>query len=160
HPPARDPGAGAPQRRPGGRAAGRGHGAGGHGRSPEAPGRSGRGLHPQRAGRLRRMALTEAPRIVTARLGYDDSYTLERYLATGGYEGLRKALTMTPEAELHEVDTGSLLGPRGLPGRGGAGFPAGRKWALLGKKPVTSLAINGDEDEPATFKGHLLIDRN
>ena len=98
------------------------------------------------------MALTEAPRIVTQRLGYDDSHTLERYLATGGYEGLRKALTMTPEAVAHEVDTASLLG------RGGAGFPAGRKWALLNKKPVTYLVINGDESEPATFKDHLLIE--
>ena len=74
------------------------------------------------------MAITEAPKIVTARLGYDDSHTLERYLATGGYEGLRKALTMTPEAVAHEVDTASLLG------RGGAGFPAGRKWALLAQE--------------------------
>ena len=61
---------------------------------------------------------------------------------------------MTPEAVAHEVDTASLLG------RGGAGFPAGRKWALLGKKPVTYLAINGDESEPATFKDHLLIERD
>ena len=44
------------------------------------------------------MAITDPPKIVTARLGYEDSHTLERYLATGGYEGLRKALTMTPEA--------------------------------------------------------------
>ena len=44
------------------------------------------------------MAITDAPKIVTARLDHDDSYTLERYLATGGYSGLRKALTMTPEA--------------------------------------------------------------
>ena len=44
------------------------------------------------------MAITDAPKIVTARLGYEDSHTLERYLATGGYEGLRKALGMTPEA--------------------------------------------------------------
>ena len=65
------------------------------------------------------MAITEAPKIVTQRLGYDDSHTLERYLATGGYEGLRKALTMTPEAVAAEVKDASLLG------RGGAGFPAG-----------------------------------
>jgi len=100
------------------------------------------------------MAITEAPKIVTARLGYEDSHTLERYLATGGYEGLRQALTMTPEAVAHEVDAASLLG------RGGAGFPAGRKWALLAKKPVTYLTINGDESEPATFKDHLLIERD
>jgi len=75
------------------------------------------------------MAITEAPKIVTQRLGHDDSHTLERYLATGGYEGLRKALTMTPEEVAHEVDTASLLG------RGGAGFPAGRKWSMLRRTP-------------------------
>src|SRR5580698_9026768 len=100
------------------------------------------------------MTITEPPRIVTARLDHEDSHTLERYLATGGYDGLRKALTMTPEAVAAEVDTASLLG------RGGAGFPAGRKWALLNKQPVTYLVINGDESEPATFKDHLLIERD
>ena len=100
------------------------------------------------------MAITEPPKIVTARLGYADSHTLERYLATGGYEGLRKALTMTPEEVAAEVDTASLLG------RGGAGFPAGRKWVMLRKNPVTYLVVNGDESEPATFKDHLLIERD
>ncbi|HEY6622492.1 MAG TPA: NADH-quinone oxidoreductase subunit NuoF [Acidimicrobiales bacterium] len=100
------------------------------------------------------MTITDAPKIVTSRLGYDDSHTLERYLATGGYDGLRKALTMTPEAVAAEVDAVSLLG------RGGAGFPAGRKWSMLRKAPVTYLVINGDESEPATFKDHLLIERD
>ncbi|MGH8987663.1 MAG: NADH-quinone oxidoreductase subunit NuoF [Acidimicrobiales bacterium] len=100
------------------------------------------------------MAVTDAPRIVSARLGFDDSHTLERYLATGGYEGLHKALTMTPEAVAAEVDAASLLG------RGGAGFPAGRKWSMLRKDPVTYLVVNGDESEPATFKDHLLIERD
>ncbi len=61
---------------------------------------------------------------------------------------------MTPEAVAAEVDTASLLG------RGGAGFPAGRKWAMLRKAPVTYLVVNGDESEPATFKDHLLIERD
>ena len=61
------------------------------------------------------MAITDAPKIITARLGYEDSFTLERYLATGGYSGLRKALTMTPEAVAAEVDAASLLGPRAAP---------------------------------------------
>jgi NADH-quinone oxidoreductase subunit F len=98
------------------------------------------------------MAITDAPKIITSRLGYDDSYTIERYLATGGYEALRKALTMTPEAVAAEVDAASLLG------RGGAGFPAGRKWSMLRKNPLTYLVINGDESEPATFKDHMLIE--
>jgi NADH-quinone oxidoreductase subunit F len=98
------------------------------------------------------VTVTDAPRIVTARLGHDDSHTLERFLATGGYEGLRKALSMPPEAVAAEVDAASLLG------RGGAGFPAGRKWSMLRQAPVTYLVVNGDESEPATFKDHLLIE--
>jgi len=100
------------------------------------------------------MAVTDPPKIVTSRLGYEDSHTLERYLATGGYEGLRKALTMTPEAVAAEVDAVSLLG------RGGAGFPAGRKWSMLRKAPTSYLVVNGDESEPATFKDHLLVERD
>ncbi|HVB06006.1 MAG TPA: NADH-quinone oxidoreductase subunit NuoF [Acidimicrobiales bacterium] len=98
--------------------------------------------------------ITHPEPIVTRRLGYEDSHTLSRYLETGGYEGLRKALTMTPEAVAAEVNTASLLG------RGGAGFPAGRKWSMLRKAPVTYLVVNGDESEPATFKDHLLIERD
>jgi NADH-quinone oxidoreductase subunit F len=98
--------------------------------------------------------ITTHPRIVTARMEYEDSYTLERYLATGGYEGLRKALSMTP-AEVHdEVNAASLLG------RGGAGFPAGRKWSMKRAADTTYLVVNGDESEPATFKDHLLIERD
>jgi NADH-quinone oxidoreductase subunit F len=100
------------------------------------------------------MTVTDAPRIVTSRLEFDDSHTLERYLATGGYEGLKKALSMTPDAVAAEVDAASLLG------RGGAGFPAGRKWSMRRKAPITYLVINGDESEPATFKDHLLIERD
>ncbi len=100
------------------------------------------------------MTSAAAPRIVTARLDQEDSHTLERYVATGGYEGLRKALTMTPEAVAAEVTTSGLLG------RGGAGFPAGRKWSMLRKSPVRYLVVNGDESEPATFKDHMLIERD
>jgi NADH-quinone oxidoreductase subunit F len=98
------------------------------------------------------VTVTGAPRIVTSRLGRDDSHTLQGYLDTGGYRALRKALTMTPEEVAAEVDAISLLG------RGGAGFPAGRKWGMLRKAPTTYLVVNGDESEPATFKDHLLIE--
>jgi NADH-quinone oxidoreductase subunit F len=100
------------------------------------------------------MATLDAPRIVSSRAEFADSYTLSRYLETGGYEGLRKALTMFPEAVAAEVDTASLLG------RGGAGFPAGRKWSMLRKSPVSYLVVNGDESEPATFKDHFLVERD
>ncbi len=100
------------------------------------------------------MVVSEAPRIVTSRIGFEDSHTLVRYLDTGGYTGLRKALTMTPEAVAAEVDGASLLG------RGGAGFPAGRKWSMLRKGPIPYLVVNGDESEPATFKDHLLLEKD
>src|SRR5258708_28786937 len=98
--------------------------------------------------------ITNAAPIVTRRLGYEDSHTLERYVATGGYAGLRKALTMTPDEVAAEVNTARLLG------RGGAGFPAGRKWSMLREAEVTYLVVNGDESEPATFKDHLLTERD
>jgi len=42
------------------------------------------------------MAVLTSPKIVSSRRDFDDSYTLKRYLATGGYEGLKKALKMNP----------------------------------------------------------------
>ena len=100
------------------------------------------------------MAATDAPLIVTSRAEFPDSHTLARYLETGGYVALRKALTMFPEDVAKEVDAASLLG------RGGAGFPAGRKWSMLRKSPVSYLVVNGDESEPATFKDHFLVERD
>ncbi len=100
------------------------------------------------------MAVVDTPPIVTARRDLADSYTLARYLETGGYQGLRKALTLHPEAVAAEVDAASLLG------RGGAGFPAGRKWSMLRKSPISYLVVNGDESEPATFKDHYLVERD
>ncbi len=96
--------------------------------------------------------ITDHPRIVTGRLGYEDSYTFSRFLATGGYDGLRKALTMSPAEVQEEVNTASLLG------RGGAGFPAGRKWSMRRPAATTYLVVNGDESEPATFKDHMLVE--
>ena len=100
------------------------------------------------------MAHLDSPQIVSSRKEYADSFTLARYLATGGYEGLKKALSMFPEQVAAEVDAASLLG------RGGAGFPAGRKWSMLRKSPVSYLVVNGDESEPATFKDHYLVERD
>ena len=100
------------------------------------------------------MATFSAPKIVSSRKDFDDSYTLSRYLETGGYVALKKALGMFPEKVAAEVDVASLLG------RGGAGFPAGRKWSMLRRSPISYLVVNGDESEPATFKDHYLVERD
>ena len=100
------------------------------------------------------MATFSAPKIVSSRKDFDDSHTLSRYLETGGYVALKKALGMFPEKVAAEVDVASLLG------RGGAGFPAGRKWSMLRRSPISYLVVNGDESEPATFKDHYLVERD
>jgi NADH-quinone oxidoreductase subunit F len=97
-------------------------------------------------------------RIVTKRLRDhpEDSWTIERYLATGGYEALRKALGMTTEAIQDEQVKAS-----GLRGRGGAGFGTGQKWSFLPKGVYPRyLAVNADEGEPSTFKDHMLVERD
>jgi NADH-quinone oxidoreductase subunit F len=71
----------------------------------------------------------------------------------GGYEGLRKALAMAPEAIIEEVKAS------GLRGRGGAGFPTGLKWSFMPKgdgKPHY-LVCNADESEPGTFKDREIM---
>ncbi|MGH9118561.1 MAG: NADH-quinone oxidoreductase subunit NuoF [Acidimicrobiales bacterium] len=93
--------------------------------------------------------------IITTRFEHDDSHLLERYLATGGYEGLRAALRVPPQRVVEHVKTASLLG------RGGAGFAAGVKWGFLppGKYPYY-VVVNGDESEPGTYKDRLLMERD
>jgi NADH-quinone oxidoreductase subunit F len=97
----------------------------------------------------------DRPKIVTARFQYEDSYTLSRYLDTGGYDGLRAALAR-PSADVHEeVKASTLLG------RGGAGFPAGTKWGLMPPNTYPRyLVVNGDESEPGTYKDRLLMERD
>src|SRR5882757_4616410 len=99
--------------------------------------------------------ITDAQPIITTRFGYEDSHTLERFLATGGYEGLHAALRKPPAQVADEVKTASLLG------RGGAGFPAGTKWGFCppGVWP-RYLVVNGDESEPGTYKDRMLMERD
>jgi NADH-quinone oxidoreductase subunit F len=101
------------------------------------------------------MTITDAPKIITGRFGFDDSHTLARYEATGGYQALRKALDTSPNAVAEEVKAASLLG------RGGAGFPAGVKWGFCppGVWP-RYLVVNGDESEPGTYKDRMLMERD
>ncbi|MGH9184019.1 MAG: NADH-quinone oxidoreductase subunit NuoF [Acidimicrobiales bacterium] len=101
------------------------------------------------------MAVTNAPRIVTARLGLDDSHTIELYLATEGYDGLRRALRMEPQSVVDQVKASNVTG------RGGAGFPAGSKWGFLPEGVFPRyLVVNGDESEPGTCKDRPLMERD
>jgi NADH-quinone oxidoreductase subunit F len=80
--------------------------------------------------------------------------TLEVYERRGGYGALRKALTMEPDAIVAELDAS------GLRGRGGAGFPAGRKSSFLPKGDMDKyLVCNADESEPGTFKDRELMQK-
>src|SRR5713226_5949676 len=83
-----------------------------------------------------------------------DQGDLEAYRGRGGYEGLRRALSMPPEAVTDEVDKS------GLRGRGGAGFATGRKWKFFPRDPAITryVVINGDEGEPGTFKDRTLME--
>ena len=94
-------------------------------------------------------------RVITRRLRErpDDSWTIDGFLATGGYESLRKALGMRPEEITAEVKAS------GLRGRGGANFGTGQKWELLPSDVRPRyLVVNGDEGEPSTFKDRMLIE--
>ncbi|MGH7612348.1 MAG: NADH-quinone oxidoreductase subunit NuoF [Candidatus Dormibacteria bacterium] len=92
-------------------------------------------------------------RVLTRALGAEGVTTLSGYERAGGYQGLRKALTMTPEAIVAQVKAS------GLKGRGGAGFPTGAKWSFLpaGVFP-RYLCVNADESEPGCFKDRFLME--
>ncbi|MEQ4522667.1 MAG: NADH-quinone oxidoreductase subunit F, partial [Nocardioides kribbensis] len=86
--------------------------------------------------------------VLTATWADERSWTLDSYTASGGYEGLRRALTMSPDDVIAEVKDS------GLRGRGGAGFPTGMKWGFIPQdnpKPKY-LVVNADESEPGTCK--------
>jgi NADH-quinone oxidoreductase subunit F len=98
------------------------------------------------------------PRIVSSRFDVADGHTLEGYRRSGsypGYDGLRRALEMSPAAVATEVREATLLG------RGGAGFPAGTKWGFCPPDVWPRyLVVNGDESEPGTYKDRLLMERD
>ncbi|MGH2905117.1 MAG: NADH-quinone oxidoreductase subunit NuoF [Solirubrobacteraceae bacterium] len=81
--------------------------------------------------------------------------TLSVYEARGGYESLRKALRMSPEEVLAQLEAS------GLRGRGGAGFSMGKKVSFLPKGTIDKyLVCNADESEPGTFKDRELLQKS
>jgi NADH-quinone oxidoreductase subunit F len=91
-----------------------------------------------------------------ARVGRIDPESLDDYLAAGGYEALRKAFALGPEGVIRETLESRLVG------RGGAAFPAGRKWEAVTKQPARPhyLVCNADESEPGTFKDRVLMEED
>ena len=82
-------------------------------------------------------------------------HKLDVYLANGGYDGLKKALSMTPDEVTAVVRTANVRG------RGGAGFPAGVKWGFIPKDiDPKYILINTDESETGTFKDRELVENN
>jgi NADH-quinone oxidoreductase subunit F len=91
-----------------------------------------------------------------ARVGRVDPSSLDEYLAHGGYQALPKALALGPQAIVSETLASKLQG------RGGAAFPAGRKWEAVAKQPALPhyLVCNADESEPGTFKDRVLMEED
>jgi formate dehydrogenase iron-sulfur subunit len=93
-------------------------------------------------------------RLTFARVGRNDPLDLAAYRASGGYQGLVRALTMSPEAAVQEVlDSG-------LRGRGGAAFPTGIKWQTVLRQPAGQkyVTCNADEGDSGTFSDRMLME--
>ncbi len=90
---------------------------------------------------------------LTERWNEPESWTIATYQRLSGYQSLRKALQMEPDAIIQ------LVKDSGLRGRGGAGFPTGMKWGFIpqGDGKPHYLVVNADEGEPGTCKDTPLM---
>lgn len=85
-----------------------------------------------------------------------DIWQFDTYMAHGGYDGLKKAVQ-----EYSPDDVIRIMIESNLRGRGGAGFPAGRKWSFIPKDAEKKyVTVNADESEPGTFKDRELLEKN
>jgi NADH-quinone oxidoreductase subunit F len=91
--------------------------------------------------------------VLSTHFGEAAARTFDGWVKRGGYEGLKKALGMTPEQIFEEVKAS------GLRGRGGAGFGTGLKWSFMPKEDGKPhyLVCNADESEPGTFKDREIM---
>ncbi len=92
--------------------------------------------------------IAKQTRIVLENCGRFDAESIDEYMASGGFSALEKAMfEMTSEEVIEEIDKS------GLRGRGGGGFPAGRKWKQVArqKEKVRYVVCNGDEGDPGAF---------
>ena len=95
-------------------------------------------------------------RVMMAGAGQIDPDSIDSALQYGAYEGFRAAMKLTPEAVIELVTASRLQG------RGGAGFPVGRKWTFVAQAPRKPkyIVCNADESEPLLFKDRVLIETN
>lgn len=95
-------------------------------------------------------------RVMTALIGKINPDSIDDALEHGLYDGLKKALQSDPTTVLAEVESS------GLQGRGGAGFPVGRKWRFVASEKRTPryIVCNADESEPLIFKDRVLMETN
>jgi len=95
-------------------------------------------------------------RIVTEKCGYIDPENMYDYIAMDGYSALVSALSMSAEAIISEIKTASLRG------RGGAGFPTGKKWELTKAAPGAGKIVicNADEGDPGAYMDRTIIESN
>jgi NADH-quinone oxidoreductase subunit F len=95
-------------------------------------------------------------KVLTAGIGEADLREIATYEARGGYRQWKRAVR-----ELSPADVLKAVDASGLRGRGGAGFPTGRKWQFLPASDAPRyLVCNCDEAEPGTFKDHMLLEEN
>ena len=96
-------------------------------------------------------------RVVLDECGQIDAESIDEYIALGGYKGLSKALfDMSPEQVCAQIEES------GLRGRGGGGFPAGKKWSQVLRQadPVHYVVCNGDEGDPGAFMDRSIMEGN
>jgi len=95
--------------------------------------------------------------VLLRNVGLPRSEAIGTYLANGGYQALRKVLHEHSPEQVIQIVTAS-----GLRGRGGAGFPAGKKWSFMPKDPQVEkyVCVNTDEGEPGTFKDRELVEKD
>src|SRR5271166_4708580 len=92
--------------------------------------------------------------VVTAGIGALDLRDIDVYRRQGGYIQFERAVR-----ELGPAAVADMVSKSNLRGRGGAGFPTGRKWSFLPNNGRPRyLVCNCDEAEPATFKDHMLLE--
>jgi NADH-quinone oxidoreductase subunit F len=93
-------------------------------------------------------------RLVLHNCGHIDAESIQEYIGNGGYKAAAKALKMAP------IDICKLITDSGLRGRGGGGYPVGRKWSqvLAQENPVRYVVCNGDEGDPGAFMDRSIME--